>query len=79
MEKTAGFVRQFLHFACGFVSIGELAVPAIVAGALAELDQHRQVGLLPGVVLGYVMPAHAGDGGALRRTWKAVRASGGRR
>jgi hypothetical protein len=38
-------------------------VPAAIAvqpGALAELRQHRQVGLLPGVVLGYVMPAHAG-------------------
>ncbi len=58
------------------------AVPAAVAvqpGALAEPRQHRKVGLLPGVVFGYVMPAHAGDGGALRRTWKAARAGGARR
>ena len=30
------------------------------------------------VVLGDVMPAHAGDGDALRRTWKAARAGGSR-
>ena len=55
------------------------AVPAIIAvqpSALAEPDQHREVGLLPGVVFGDVMPAHAGDRGALRRTWKAARAGG---
>ena len=41
---------------------------------LAELDQHCQVGLLPGVVFRDVMPAHAGYRDALRRTWKAARA-----
>jgi len=54
-------------------------VPAIVTvqpGALAEPDQQGQVGLLPGVVLGYAMPAHANDGGALRRTGKAARGGG---
>jgi hypothetical protein len=57
------------------------AVAAIIAvqpGALAELDQHRKVGLLPGVVFGDVTPAHAGDRGALGRTWKAARAGGDR-
>ena len=37
------------------------AVPAIVTvepSALAEPDQHRQVGLLPSIVLGDVMPTH---------------------
>ena len=48
-------------------------------GALAEPRQHRKMGLLSGVVLGNVMPAHAGDGGALRRTWKAATAGGARR
>jgi hypothetical protein len=54
------------------------AVTAIIAvqpGAFAEPDQHRQVGLLPGVVFEYAMPAHAGHRGALRRIWKATRAS----
>jgi hypothetical protein len=69
------------------VALGELmrfdhdAVAAAVAmqpGALAELRQHCKVGLLPGVVLGNVMPAHAGYRDALRRTWKAARSSGGR-
>ena len=46
---------------------------------LAELDQHCQVGLLPGVVFRDVMPAHAGDRAALRRNWEAARAGGDRR
>ena len=41
--------------------------------------QHRQVGLLPGVVFRCGVPIHAGDGGALRRTWKAARAGGAHR
>jgi len=64
-----------------FVRLDHDAVPAIVAvqpGTLAEPDKHRQVGLLPGVVFREVMPAHAGDGGALRRTWKAARAGSAR-
>jgi hypothetical protein len=38
------------------------AVSAAIAmqpGALAELDQHRKMGLLPGVVFWDVMPGHA--------------------
>src|SRR5262245_39951076 len=38
-------------------------MPAAIAAqpsALAEPHQHRKVGLLPGVVFRYVMPAHAG-------------------
>jgi hypothetical protein len=64
------------------VRLNHYAVPAAVAmqpGALAQLRQHREVGLLPGIVFGDLMPAHAGDGGALRRTWKAARAGGARR
>ena len=64
------------------VQLDHDAVPAVVAvqpGALAEPDQHGQVSLLPGVVLGYVMPAHAAYRAALRRTWKAARAGGARR
>jgi hypothetical protein len=55
------------------------AMPTAMAmqpGALAEPRQHRKMGLLPGVVFGNAMPAHARDGGALRHTWEAARAGG---
>ena len=82
---VAGVRTTYFAFHSAAVIGGELvrldhdamsAVVAVQPGALAELDRHRQVRLLPGVVLGDVMPAHAGDGGALRRTWKAARAGG---
>src|SRR5262245_56462219 len=58
-----------------FVRLDHDAMPPagrVQPGALAEPDQHCRVCLLPGVVFRDVMPAHAGDGGALRRTWKAA-------
>ena len=62
---------------CGRTSYSEVT-PQCSQAALAEPRQHRKVGLLPGVVFRYVMPAYAGDGGALRRTWEAARAGGAR-
>jgi hypothetical protein len=57
------------------VRLNHDAVPAVIAmqpGALTELHQHSKVGLLPGVVFGYVMPARAGYRDALRGTWNAA-------
>jgi len=36
-----------------------LAIIAVQPSRLPQPDQHRQMGLLPDVVLGYVMPAHS--------------------
>jgi PAS domain S-box-containing protein len=54
---------------------GVRALVTAQPGVFAQAFQHGQVRLPPGVVFRCRVPIHAGDGGALRRTWKATRAS----
>jgi hypothetical protein len=44
---------------CRASSCGSIMTLCRQPGALAELNQHGKVGLLPGVVFGDVVPAHA--------------------